>query len=271
MNIRYFITITNHAPNFENTNIVSFAPTGNNSIATWVKLDKDFKWVDKVLKINTDVCLYTNEEISLETAAHWVLAESKIMEKFIWKDTVAYSRTELISMANLDDKLAWKDVAFADRLIFDEKYPSNYHFAKKVNPLALSIDKNINRMLKKADKSILIEKINDELNFFIIPLEESVQLEELLHVMNNLLIGGQDDIYKLEARFQEEQHIIGLKKVGQRIIHNINISNTKTGNYIFGVINANEHKTKTLLDFAFEDLEEVSMHIHQIIDESLNQ
>ncbi|KXX68782.1 hypothetical protein [Flammeovirga sp. SJP92] len=271
MNIRYFITITNHAPNFENSNIVSFAPTGNNSIATWVKLDKDFKWIDKVLKTNTDVCLYTNEEISLETAAHWVLAESRVMEKFIWKDTVAYSHTELISMANLEDKLQWQDVAFADRLIFNEKYPSNYHFAKKVNPTALSIDKNIKKILKKANNSLLIERINDELNFFLIPFQEGIPLEELLHVMNNLLIGGQDDIYKLEARYQESKHIVGLKKVGQKIIQNIKISNKTTGNYIFGVINANEHKTKTLLDFAFEDLEDVSTHIHQVIDESLNQ
>ncbi|MBD0402035.1 hypothetical protein [Flammeovirga sp. EKP202] len=271
MNIKYFITITNHAPNFDNSNIVSFAPTGGNSLATWVKLDKKFKWVDKVLKINTDVCLYTNEEISLETAAHWVLTEFRVMEKFIWKDTVAYSHQELISMANLENKLPWKDVAFADRLIFDEKYPENYHFAKKVNPLALSIDRNINKMLRKADRSILVNKINDELNLFIIPFHDNLVFEEILHVMNNLLIGGQDDIYKLEARFQEAQHVVGLKKVGQKIIQNIKISNKKTGNYIFGVINANHHKTKNLLDFAIEDLDDVSNHIHQIIDESLNQ
>lgn len=270
MNLKYFITITNHAPSLEASSI-SFAPTGNIGLATWVKLDKDFNWIEKVLALNTDVCLFTNEEISLETAAHLVLAESEVMEKFIWKDTVAYSQNELISMASLENKVSWQDVAFADRLIFNDKFPSNYYFAKKINPLALSIKKNINKVLEReGDQKIHIERINDELQFFIIPFKKKILIEELLHIMNNLLIGGQNSIYKLEARHQEGHNIIGLKKVGEKIIQSINISDQNSGNYIFGVINATKKDAHTLLEFAFENLDEVSSHIHQVIDETLN-
>ncbi|ANQ48474.1 hypothetical protein MY04_1097 [Flammeovirga sp. MY04] len=249
MKNKNYITITNFLPQVKG-NSINFAPTGSNSLAEWVKMDNNNYWIHTILeKNNTDICLYTDGERSLEDAAHLVLSDAELMEKYIWKDTVAYTQAEMINMIHLNDNLSWHDLAFADRLIINDEFPSNYYFAKKVNPNALSYDKKINKLLTKvSDNNRYIESINDYLNIFILPISASTDEKELLHIMNSILIGGNEKILRLEGTLNKDGHCIKIKKTGEHLVHSIQFSKKNQQDYIFGVMNDTNANTNLLLD-----------------------
>ncbi|NLR92461.1 MULTISPECIES: hypothetical protein [Flammeovirga] len=269
MKLKNFITITNFLPTAKGGTIL-FAPTGNNSLAKWIKMDKEFNWVERVLNSsNTDVCLYTDGEISLEYAAHLVMTDDEIMSQFIWKDTVAYTQKELIDLAHLNEKISWHDIAFADRLILNDEFPSNYYFAKKVNPNALSLSKNINKLIKKANNSkVYVEKINEQLSCFVLPLKAETSIDYSLELMNNILIGGEKKIYRLEAKVDFNNNQVNIKKVGEKLIHSISLENkSDCSNYIFGVVDLSTEGTKSFLNTIWEDISPAEEQIEYIMSQ----
>ncbi|AZQ62011.1 hypothetical protein EI427_07090 [Flammeovirga pectinis] len=263
MNIKHFITITNFRPQ-KTSNTILFAPTGNNNIATWIKYDENLEWLDKVIAANNDVCIYTDGLTPLEHVADLVLSDEIIMDKFIWKDTVAYSKDELVNLVNLNNSISWHDMAFADRLIFDDNYPSNYYFAKKVNPSALSYPKNINSILNKNTDDIYFEKVNEDINLFIIPFD-SENLDNMLFYMNNFLINSQNDILKFEGKCLIDGYQISIKKIGNKLIHNRDLKINHSGSFIFGVTHLNKNEVENQLKLINQDLSDAQAHIEDII------
>ncbi|WP_139262838.1 hypothetical protein [Flammeovirga pacifica] len=269
MKNKNYITITNFLPQVKG-NTVNFAPTGNISLAKWIKMDTSNNWIETILGYkNTDICLYTNGERSLEEAAHLVLSEGEIMDKYTWKDTVAYTQNEMINMIHLNDKLSWHDFAFADRLIINDEFPSNYYFAKKVNPNALSNDKKISNLLNKVcENNRYIESVNDDLNIFVIAINNNTDEQELLNMMDSLLVGGNERILRLESLLHKGEHQVKIKKTGDHLVQSLQFSNkNQSKSFIFGVINDNKSNTIQLLNNLMKNITPAIERIEDIMSQ----